>query len=283
MTERVKKIKSLLENLTPEEVKAVYEHLRPNLAKHPLETKWNIGYDIILDAIQRSQDITQRGVRGVIAEAIFEATILPKLEGWEKEPLSGDFPYDFKLRNQSTRRVITIQVKLQRTQAGVPLKKKRLYPPETYVVEVQRTRTGTRRKRSEKAVSSDEVEPTQIQTRPYKFGSFDILAVSMQPLTNDWTRFVYTVESWLIPRVKDPHLIDILQPVSAGPTDVWTDRLEVAIEWALSGEKKILFDIAKARSDDQANKNLTRELKLQQKAAEKEIKRQERERKRAEP
>lgn len=277
MTERVQKIKAVLDDLTQEEATAVYEHLRPKLPKHALEAKWNISWDVILDAIQRSRDITQRGVRGVIAEAIFEARVLPQLEDWEKESLNGDFPYDFKLRNRATGRVITIQVKLQRTENGIPLKKKRLYPPETYVVEIQRTRTGTRRHGKKKSVIPNEPPPTQTQTRPYKFGSFDILAVSMQPLTSDWTRFMYTVESWLIPRSGDKHLIDIMQPVNAAPNDVWTNRLDAAIEWALSGEKKVLFDVAKAQSEYQAKKEVERIAKAEQMKAERESQKLDRE------
>ena len=268
MTERVQRIKAVLDDLTQEEATAVYEHLRPKLPKHALEAKWNISWNVILDAIQRSQDITQRGVRGVIAEAIFEAKVLPQLKGWEKEPLNGDFPYDFKIRNRATDRVLTIQVKLQRTENGIPLKKKRFYPPDTYVVEVQRTRTGTQCHGKKKSAIPNKTLPTQTQTRPYKFGSFNILAVSMQPLTADWTRFMYTVESWLIARSKETHLIDIMQPVNAAPNDVWTDRLDVAIEWALSGEKKVLFDVAKAQSEYQAKKEAERIAKAEQRKAE---------------
>ena len=32
---------------------------------------------------------------------------------------------------------------------------------------------------------------TGLATRPYRFGEFDILAVSMHPSTNDWNRFMY--------------------------------------------------------------------------------------------
>jgi hypothetical protein len=280
MTERVQRIKAVLDGLTQEEATAVYEHLRPKLPKHALEAKWNIRWEVILDAIQRSQDITQRGVRGVIAEASFESKVLPQLEDWEKEPLNGDFPYDFKLRNRATGRVITIQVKLQRTENGIPLKKKRLYPPETYVVEVQRTRTGTRPS-GKKTSTPDEAAP-KTQTRPYKFGSFDILAVSMQPLTGDWTRFMYTVESWLLPRAKDAHLIHIMQPVNAAPNDVWTDRLDVAIEWALSGEKKMLFDVAKAQSEYQAKKEGERIAKAEQTKAERKSQKLDREQRKKE-
>ncbi len=270
MKEHVDVISAVLRDLTQDEAKDVYELLRSRLPKHSLEAKWNISWEIILDAIERSQDITQRGVRGVIAEAVFEAKVLPKLTGWEKEPLNGEFPYDFKLKNTTSGRVITIQIKLQRTGSGVPLTKKSFYPRETYVVEVQRTRTGIQR-RGKKSDVSEQSAATEVQTRPYPFGSFDILAVSMQPLTGDWTKFMYTAESWLIPRTKDANLIDILQPVSAVPTEVWTDRLDIAIEWVLSGEKKLLFDIAKAKAASASQREQDRIAKAELRSSAKKL------------
>jgi hypothetical protein len=85
------------------------------------------------------------------------------------------------------------------------------------VVETQRTRAG-------KGVEGAD-------TRPYRFGEFDVLAVSVEASTNDWTQFRYTVERWLLPREMDPSLLLKFQPVSLEPDGDWTDRLSVAIEW----------------------------------------------------
>ena len=236
MSEATENVKRLIENLTSSELQSLASYLRLKLPRHPLEEKWGIDYELILDAIHRSQDIVQRGVRGVIAEAVFEAKVLPTIEGWQPVPVVGDLPYDFKIRKG--KREITIQVKLQRTQKGQPLSRKS-FGPDTFIVEVQKTRSGTRKS----SVSASESAVTVVvKTRPYQFGDFDIIAVNMQPSTQDWTRFMYTVGSWLMPRAGDKKLIEIMQPVSRNRSDVWTDNIEQCIGWFLSGKKKLVFD-----------------------------------------
>ncbi len=95
-----------------------------------------------------------------------------------------------------------------------------------YVVEVQKTRSGN--KNGE-------------ETRPYRFGDFDILAVNMQPSTGDWNRFVFTVGSWLLPSKKGANQIEIFQPVPEHPDDFWTDDLATCIKWFRSGLQKRLY------------------------------------------
>lgn len=247
MSEQTENIKTLIQSLAPSELQSLAAYFRAKLPKHALEVKWGITYDVILDAINRAQDITQRGVRGVIAEAVFESEVLPTIKGWRSVPVIGDLPYDFKIQKDSSKQAVTIQVKLQRTVKGIPLARK-VFGAESYVVEVQKTRTG-KKKLTSKSGSTEplpaKVEAEVVSTRPYRFGDFDILAVNMQPLTRDWSRFMYTVGSWLMPRTgsNQSHLIEIMQPVNSTHSDVWTDSIEECIEWFLSGEKKRVFDL----------------------------------------
>jgi hypothetical protein len=95
------------------------------------------------------------------------------------------------------------------------------YPEGMYVVETQRTRGGTDRK-------------TGADTRPYRFGEFDILAVNLHPSTGDWARFLFTLARWLVPRAGAPDLLAKFQPVPNGPDAGWTDDLNVALGWFLS-------------------------------------------------
>jgi len=106
---------------------------------------------------------------------------------------------------------------------------KRLFSNLTqeYVVETQRTRGGT-----DKATGS--------ATRPYRFGEFDILAVAMHPSTGDWSRFMYTVERWLIPDPTDSTQLFKYQPVTHKPNGFWTDDLAKCISWLRSGDQKRL-------------------------------------------
>jgi hypothetical protein len=246
MSEKTKAVRVLIESLTPSELQGLCSYLRSKLPRHALEQKWEIGYELILDAIFRSQDIVQRGVRGVIAEAVFDRKILSAIRAWKALPVEDNPPYDFKLHRDSDGREITIQVKLQRTERGVPLTRKS-FGPNTFIVEVQKTRTGTRRKRKADSVSSETASTAPERTRPYQFGDFDIIAVNMQPSTGDWARFMYTVGSWLMPRAGDKRLIEIMQPVSGTRSDVWTDDVEECIGWFLSREKRVVFDMKAAK------------------------------------
>ncbi len=233
MSEAVDKIKALIDDCTPEDQIILLDYLKARFPQHPLEKEWGVISDVILSAITRSSDLTKRGVRGIIAEAIFaEKTLAPLIEsGWEAIQFLNDRPYDFLIRRDS--REVRIQVKLQRMEKGVPkIASKRRYPSETdlYVVEVQKTRGGKNKVTNE-------------NTRPYRFGEFDILAVNMHPSTKDWTKFQFAVGDWLLPRDEDPALIEIMQPVSPSPTDTWTDQLETCIEWLVKGEQKRILRV----------------------------------------
>ena len=243
MSRKTESVKALIESLTPSELQSLASYLRSKLPRHALEEKWGIGYELILDAIHRSQDIVQRGVRGVIAEAVFVAEVLPTIKGWRSVPVVGDLPYDFKI--QRGEQEIKIQVKLQRTQAGAPLTRK-FFGPDTFIVEVQKTRSGIKRKLKE-GVSRKSAPTAPEKTRPYQFGDFDIIAVNMQPSTRDWTRFMYTVGSWLMSRAGNKKLIEIMQPVDQSPSQVWTDDIEECIDWLLSKEKRLIFDMKAAK------------------------------------
>jgi excisionase family DNA binding protein len=228
-------------SLSIEELEALRAYLRA-LMPHRLESEWGIDADTILSAISRSTDLTKRGVRGIIAEAVFERDVAPKVatSGWETVPITGDLPYDalFRKGEISAR----VQIKLQRLEKGVP----KLYHPKhyeegsLYVVEVQKTRSGEKTTVETLQGSRDKASSTAsvtIKTRPYRFGEFDILAVNMHPSSGDWRSFRYTLGAWLLPRVADVSLVEVFQPVAAAPNDVWTDGLATCLRWLEAGEK----------------------------------------------
>ncbi len=99
-------------------------------------------------------------------------------------------------------------------------------PQTWFVVETQKTRTG-------KNADGE-------ATRPYRFGEFDILGVSMHPSTGNWNRFMYTPAGWLLPRKKEDGLINVFQPVSNEPNDDWTDDFLTAVSWFRGGMKKTI-------------------------------------------
>ena len=98
--------KSSLTSCSEKERRALLEYLRKRLPRHPLEEKWDIDAETILTAIYRSTDLTQRGMRGILAEAVFERDILPSVEklGWHVLPVPvGDLPYDFLLESEESK------------------------------------------------------------------------------------------------------------------------------------------------------------------------------------
>lgn len=240
MTESIESLKELIDGCTDEDRKALAGYLKAYIPRHPLEDEWGVDAGTILSAIRRSSDLTKRGVRGIIAEAVFETDVLPAIvtSGWNCGATPpGDWPFDAILVRAGVS--IRIQIKLQRLEKGVPKRYyPNYYPEDLFVVEVQKTRSGQRRSGKAK-ITGGKAEAT----RPYRFGDFDILAVNMHPATHQWNNFRYTVAEWLLPRAADRSLIEIFQPVSLVANDAWTDNLATCIEWFLGKEKKQVLQL----------------------------------------
>ncbi len=219
----LERLKRSLEGYTREERRALFKILRQEFPVHALEVRLGASAEVILEAIDRSSDLTLRGVRGVIAEAAFkEHVVIPLLaRGWREEAVTGDSAFDFHLVSGETS--VTIQVKMQRQKKQRPMEareaSRRLFPDASgmWVVETQRTRGGK--------------DGDGLDTRPYRFEAFDILAVAMHPSSGDWSTFRYTLGRWLIPSPADSSRIFKYQPVSPLPNEDWTDNLPEAIDW----------------------------------------------------
>lgn len=227
MDKQILQILDLLGKCSDKQKEIIFKELRKNQQIHPIEKKLNISAEVILEAIHKDQTgLTFRMMRGVIAEAAFEINVLANLESWKYKALEGDFPFDFVIVDPKGE--VSIQVKLQRSLNFQPMlanEALRIFSNKFYVVETQKTRGG--------------IDPiTKEDTRPYRFGEFNILAVSMQPSTLSWDSFMYTVSDWLIPQYKDAGKMLKFQPVSPVPNEDWTDNLSDCINWFRSGEKK---------------------------------------------
>lgn len=225
--EKLEAIKAALGEATADERRRILEFLRAEFPIHELERKWNTSADLILEAISRSSDLTHRGIRGVIAEAAFHRTVVIPLaeQGWADKTPAGDHAFDFLLSRDDLS--VRVQVKMQRLEKQVPKlwkKNKELPLTPVYVVETQKTRSGTDSKGQ--------------STRPYRFGEFDILAVAMHPSSGDWHHFQYTVADWLLPRAQDKKLISVFQPVPAVPNDDWSSDFATAVDWLRQNRKK---------------------------------------------
>lgn len=224
---RVEEIYSLLEQCTVEERLQVFKHLRRDFSIHPFEAALNTTAEIILEAISKAPDLTVRGVRGIIAEAAFVVDVVSPLLGigWLDVTPKGDVPVDCVLEDALGK--VRVQVKMQRRKAHRPMMANegyRFLAADQFVAETQRTRGGK--------------DSRGASTRPYRFGEFDILAVSLHPSTNNWSEFMYTVANWLIPDPKAPGCLLKFQPVSPIPNADWTKNFLECVHWFRSGQNK---------------------------------------------
>lgn len=202
----------------------ILRKLREEYPIHPLEIELGAPAELVLEAIHRAGPLTLRGIRGVLAESAFELNVIRRLAGWTSYPAANDPSFDYLLDDGHG--PIKVQVKLQRKKSGRPMMANEGYKwlsSEMLAVETQRTRGGKDLKTGE-------------DTRPYRFGEFDILAVATEPSTKRWDTFLYTVSGWLIPRPADRRLLLKFQPVSPIPNEDWTDDFEVCARWLRSGQ-----------------------------------------------
>lgn len=176
---------------------------------HRLENEWGTTAEAILEAIYDAPDLIQRGVRGVLAEAIFRTVVVPRdLPDWTSEPVDNDEAFDLLLIHPRLGRV-RVQVKSQRKERQVPkIYKGQMGPPPVYVVETQRTRNGTL--------------PDGSPSRPYRFHEFDVIAVCLHASTGSWEDFIFCASEDLLARRSNPAWLEVIQPVYLDRPQVWS-------------------------------------------------------------
>ena len=223
-------IRKLLDQCSPKERQALFRELRAIHQIHELENSLGAPAEVILEAIHRAPELTRRMLRGVIADAAFAQSVVPALAdiGWKDVTPAGNHSFDYMLRNVTGD--VSVQVKLQRSEKGKPLissGSRHGLGAGFFVVEAQRTRTG----------KGKGEEGEEMKTRPYRYGEFDILAVSLQPTTGRWDSFLYAVGNSLLTG-RRPTEIATYQPVAMKPNSDWTADFELAVQWFRSGVKK---------------------------------------------
>lgn len=212
----VEEIRALLAKCSDAQKREILAILRETIPIHQFEVTINAKAEVILEALARAPDLTIRGIRGIVGEATFAIEVAGHLKRWKDVTPLGNHSYDTALAD--TGGTVRVQVKMQRRKSFQPLLR-----GGVGVVEVQRTRTGTK---------------SGVATRPYRFGEFDLLAVCMEPSHGRWNSFLYIPERWLLPRPDDINLLMVLQPLSLHPDDVWTNDFDEAVRRLRSGEDR---------------------------------------------
>lgn len=212
-------IRKLLELCSASEQETLFRELRQRHTIHEFEQTIGAPAEMILEAVHKAPELTRRMLRGVIADAAFRTFVVPAIEpqGWRDVTPEGNFAFDYIVEDARGR--VSVQVMLQRSERGAPVRKPGArygFVGEVFMTETQKSRTGT----------DGEGE----KTRPYRYGEFDVLAVSMQPSTGKWDRYMYSVGRWLLPG-KGENEIATLQPVARLPDEFWTDDFVTVATW----------------------------------------------------
>lgn len=234
--EALEAVRLLLAQCSQEEQETLFRELRQHHVIHEFEKIIGAPAEMILEAVHRAPELTRRMLRGVIADAAFRTFVVPLvgLQGWRDITPEGNFAYDYLLEDAQGR--VSVQVKLQRSERGSPVVKDGArygFEGEVFTTETQKTRTGN--------------DGEGKKTRPYRYGEFDILAVSLQPSTGKWDRYMYAPGLWLLPG-KGLNEMATIQPVATAPNEFWTDDFSTAAEWfrANDGSKRMAM-VTKAR------------------------------------
>ena len=240
-------IRELLSQCTAEEQAMIFRELRARHIIHDFERVIGAPAEMILEAIHRAPELTRRMLRGVIADSAFRTFVAAALEpeGWRDVTAQGNFAYDYRMDDGDG--PITVQVKLQRSERGAPAVRRGErygFGEEVFLTETQKTRTGT--------------DGEDNQTRPYRYGEFDILAVSMQPSTGRWDRYMYTLGRWLL-RGKQVGEMATLQPVAKSSNEFWSDDFRTAARWfRTNDEGKRIADQRLVAKKDVAKKHVVK-------------------------
>lgn len=219
--EDFKKLLCILKRCNKTQLEILTKHLNIEKFTHPLESLINVKAEILLDSLLRSSYITLNGIRGIIAESIFNDLIIKNSKRWKDVPAGGQDPYDFILEDDIGQ--VRIQVKLQRKLDSIPWIRK----DGCAVVETYRTRSG-KNKEGE-------------NSRPYRYGEFDLLAVCMEPSYGKWESFLYTPQKCLEPHKDDIRFLNNLQSVPLQPKNNWFDNLDEAIDLFRKNPSEIII------------------------------------------
>ncbi len=231
-------IRELLAQCSPAEQEILFRELRQRHLIHEFERIIGAPAEMILEAVHRAPELTRRMLRGVIVDAAFRTFVVPIVEpqGWRDVTPEGNYAYDYMMEDAQGR--VSVQVKLQRSERGVPVMKDGArfgFEGNVFMTETQKTRTGN--------------DGGGEKTRPYRYGEFDILAVSMQPSTGKWDRYMYTLGRWLLPG-RGENEMATLQPVAMAPSKFWIDDFATAAAWfrADDGGKRMAIVAATRRA-----------------------------------
>jgi hypothetical protein len=192
--------------------------------------QWKSHAQTVLEAVRGSHP-TRRGVRGAIAAAFFESSALPAAlqAGWTPDPRIPR-PDPFRCAIEKNGKVARILTGVLQVEAGKPVRQVSERGDPIYVAQLPKRPSRVRIvKSADRARPAGETLPPG--ERGWRMTDFDVLAVSLQPITRHWSDFRYTLSSWLMPSRSHAAFVENLQPVPFETSGSWTSELLTCLEW----------------------------------------------------
>jgi hypothetical protein len=193
--------------------------------------QWKSEAQTVLAAVRASHP-TRRGVKGAIAAAFFESSALPAAmqAGWLRA--SGNHrpdPLRFAIERDGL--IVRVLFGVLQVEAGKPVRRTSQQREPSYVVQLPR------RPRARVVKSTGEMKTAEAPSwqgeRGWSLADFEVLAVSLQPLTRQWSDFRYTLSGWLMPSRSNTAFVENLQTVSLDASGGWTNDLLTSLAWHL--------------------------------------------------
>lgn len=110
-TDAANQIRAILDACTAQQRGDIMKMLRSQYPTHAIEREWNTSAEVVLEALARSDPLTRRMFKGILAEAACKIEVIDKLDGWrDVTPPGGNFAYDFAVQRDGL--TVTVQAKL---------------------------------------------------------------------------------------------------------------------------------------------------------------------------
>lgn len=185
--------------------------------------QWKSDAQTVLEAVRASHP-TRRGVKSAIAAAFFENSAMPLAlnSGWSLVSAHRKPPSYFAMEKGG--RVARILISVLQVESGKPLRLTSGQSEQAYISQLPRHsvrgRAANIPDRNEKSGSAvSQAEGGWLET------DFDVLAVSVQPVTHHWPDFRYALSSSLAASRANPAMLADRQHVSLDPSGGWTSDL----------------------------------------------------------
>jgi hypothetical protein len=195
--------------------------------------QWKSHAQTVLAAVRASHP-TRRGVQGAIAAAFFENSAVPAVSaaGWALAP-GGHRPDSFRFAIGKEGRVVRVLIAALQVEAGKPVRQIAEQREPFYVAQLPKRSSRVRLvTNAGKTRAAGEAHAPGAQG--WSTSEFDVLAVSLQPLTRQWSDFTYKLAGALKPSASNAALVENLQPVSLDASRGWTNDLLTCLGWISS-------------------------------------------------